>query len=136
MILDGAHEVSGRVIHTTGLHRNNHVPRLQSTVGGMKQRRYSLLHRRGHRDEVGAQVRHQNDAKGDAPVIFVVIRDGAEDSSRCYALEEMLAGGDDRVKDLKVFDVAHVDPHSLCKRRVEVVVGRSAVHNHPDARPV
>ena len=102
----------------------------------MKQRRHSLLHRRGHGEEVGAQVRHQNDAKGDVPVISVVVRDGAEDSPRCYAREEMLAGGDDRVRDLKVFDVAHVGPHTWCKRRVEVVVGRSAVHNHPDARPV
>ena len=66
----------------------------------MKQRRHSLLHRSGHGEEVGAQVRYENDAKGDAPVISVVIRDGAEDSPRCYALEEMLAGGDDRVMDL------------------------------------
>ena len=102
----------------------------------MKQCRQSLLYCCGHGEEVGAQVRHQNDAKGEATVIFVVVGDGAEDSPRCYALEEMLAGGDNRVRYLKDFDVAHVGPHSWCKRRVEVVVGRSSVHNHPDARPV
>ena len=105
------------------------VPRLQSGVDRMKQRRHSLLHRRGHGEEAGAQVRHQNDAKGDAPVISVVVRDGAEDSPRCYALEETLAGGDDRVRGLKVFDVAHVGPHSWCKRRVEAVVGTIRMHD-------
>ena len=102
----------------------------------MKQRRHSRLHRRGHGEEVGAQVRHRNDTKRDAPVVAVVVRDGAEDGRRCYARAEMLAGGEDRVRNRKVFDVAHVGLHSWCKRRVKVVVDRSAVHHHPDVRPV
>ena len=124
------------MVHPTGLHRENHVPRLQSGVGPTKQRVHFLLYRRGHGDEVGAQVRYQNDGQGNAPVGFVVVRDGAEHSPRNYAFEEMLAGDDDRVRDLKVFDVAHEGPHSWCWCRLEVVVGRSDVDNHPDARPV
>ena len=98
----------------------------------MEHRRHSLLHCRGHGEEVGILIRQQNDAKGDAPVIYVIVRDGAEDIPLCYDLEEMLAGGDDCVGELNVFDVAHAGPHSWCKCRVEVVVSRPAVHNHLD----
>ena len=78
----------------------------------MKQCRHSLLHCRGHGEAVGSQIRLQNDAKRDAPVISFVIRDGAENNPCRNALEEILAGSDDRVRDLKVLDVAHEGRHS------------------------
>ena len=65
----------------------------------------------------------------------MIVREGAQDSPHFNVLEEMPAGGVDRARDLKVLDVAHVSPPSWCKRRVEVVVGRSAVDNYPDHNP-
>ena len=99
--LDGAHDFADRVVYPQLLHRDNQAVLLQPGVGRVKQRRHPLQHRRGYGEEVGAQPRYHNDVKGDEPVVPTVIDDGATDSPRRYALQKVLAGGDDRVRDPK-----------------------------------
>ena len=132
---DGARDLPG-VIHPSDFHRNNRVPRLQPGLVRVEEGCHPVRQRSSDGEEVGPQPRNQYDTESNLLVLAAVVGDRAGENPRRNAMKNVSPGGNDRKRSPKVVNVTHVSPYARRKRGIDIVVRRSAIHQHQDRRSI